>query len=104
MTDHPAIVALARLFNPHAWACEGLKIDDCDTKSDRHDTLEQARAAYAAVLRDLMQPSEAMRKAGSEQIDVVMLPFKTTDYSGWAEDVMGAMLRARAREIGVEVE
>lgn len=85
MADRPAIVALApelwrtscadvlnrRMVNMGEWGEQGPDVQS--------GFPSLARAAYAAVLRDLMLASEAKL-------------------------VVNEMLRARAREIGVEVE
>lgn len=111
MADHPAIVALAggilRARLCFAWGKKiGVEKFDAIWPKTREEWSErrtnphsetdmafvEARAAYAAVLKDLMEPSEAMKTAWS------------TCPSRAPQSRHEAMLRARAREIEVEVE
>lgn len=110
MTDHPAIVALAkelwrtsctdvlnrRMVNMGEW--------DEQNPDVQSGFLSLARAAYAAVLRDLMEPSEAMLKAGDKAVqDIIDRQSNVTDFRPEARASYLAMLRARAREIGAEI-
>lgn len=82
MTDHPAIVALAKvIFEAFPMMIVGNRPPPTwETTQDRELWLSLARAAYAAVLRDVIAQSQP------EEF--------------WFREI----ITARAREIGVEVE
>lgn len=95
MTDHPAIVALAKArYGRDCNTDANGKIVPWDELPDwlRDELIDLSALDYAAVLRDLMEPSEAMKTAWS------------TCPSRAPQARHEAMLRARAREIGVGVE
>lgn len=98
MSDHPAIVVLAkelwqmscidvlnrRMVNMGEWDEQGPDV--------QRGFLSLSRVAYAFMLGDLMEPSEAMETAWENCVN------------GTRGQRYRAMLRARAREVEVEVE
>lgn len=95
MADHPAIVALAH----HLGGFGHRPLHEDTPEGEKWVSI--ARAAYAAVLKDMLLPSEAMIEAidprhGARGTQVTREPvFTALEFE--------AMLRARAREIGVEI-